>query len=367
MSVADLCIYFVIGLVSVAYPILLQVIATLDEKYASMVIVELFKKEWEYKWFRNLLVVTLGLIGCYALANLSLTLSTIPGLLAVITYGLLLSTAALITIFLLFISKILIYYTPARIVPYFISKKNDQEYLYFNALGDILYFSIDRRLDGIAKLIHEYYYRAFAAQRETQKTRPVVYPEPYYALLHNIVSRLAPLSNPGFRFLEHRTVGGIWLLGEMKENAISDRTYSSLWALLTIAVRFERDDMVMLFWANAHQYFNFHLNRVHEEYENNEGKPLIKNQAAVTSRDQERDRFLEFCCALGGLMLFRNRLAGIRRMFSYTSSTPPSYDLLPLHMTQVFRRFFQFWDPYQMIFPFTGAAAGRRRNGRSRI
>ena len=352
MSIVDLCIYFVIGLVSVAYPILLQVIATLDEKYASIVIVELFKKEKEYRCFRILLVACLCLIGIYALSNLSLTLNELPGLLRGVAYALLLATALLVTTFLLFISKILTYYTPARIVTYFISKKADQKYLYFNALGDILFFAIDKKQDGIARLIHEYYYKAFAAHRKAHPNEPVVYPDAYYTLVYNIVSRLAPVKNAAFTFLEHRTVGGIWLIGELKDVEISEATYTWLWRLLTVAVRFERDDMVMLFWANAHQHLIYHLQRVTADYENRDGQPHIKNAAAVARRDAERERLLEFTHALGGMLLFRNRLECIRRTFRYTSSTPPSYDLLPVHMTQVFQRYFQFLDPYQERFPF---------------
>jgi hypothetical protein len=359
MSIVDMCISFVIGLLSVAYPILLQVIATLDEKYSSVVIVELFKKEREYRFFKILLVVTLVLIGCYGIANLSVTINilinSLPGLSLIIVCGLFLSTTLLITSFLLFISKILTYYTPSRIVNYFICKKEDRNYEYFNALGDILYFSIEKKLDGVALLIHEYYYKAFSDYRLKNSNEPVVYPDPYYALVLNIVSRLAPVSNPNFRFLEHRTVGGVWLIGEMKQIEISERTYGCLWRILTIAVQFERDDMVMLFWSNAHQHLVYHLSWITKEYENNGGESIIRNQEAVQKRDIERERFIEFTFALGGLLLFKNRLRCIKRMFRYTSSTPPSYDLLPLHMTQVFRSFFKFWDPHDEHFPFMGS------------
>jgi hypothetical protein len=355
MGIVDICIYFVIGLLSVAYPILLQVIATLDEKYSSVVIVELFKKEKEYRFFRVLLVITLSLIWCYVIANLSITINKLPGLPLIIVNGLFLSTALLITSFLLFISKILTYYTPSRIVKYFISKKEDRNYEYFNALGDILYFSIDKKLDGVAILIHEYYYKAFLTYREKHRNEPVVYPEPYYILVTNIVSRLSPVSNPNFRFLEHRTVGGVWLIGELKQIEISERTYGCIWHLLTIAVKFDRDDMVMLFWSNAHQHLTYNLAWITRDYENIEGAPVIKNQEAVTKRELERDRFIEFMLALGGLLLFKNRLHCIKRMFSYTSSTPPSYDLLPVHMTQVFLAFFKFWDAYHEHFPFMGS------------
>ena len=52
MSYFDFCIYFTISLTGVAYPLLLQVIARLDDKYTSHHIVELFKKERIYWSFR---------------------------------------------------------------------------------------------------------------------------------------------------------------------------------------------------------------------------------------------------------------------------------------------------------------------------
>ena len=49
MTSIDAYIYIIIGLLGVAYPILLQVIARLDDKYSSDIIVELFDQEWESK------------------------------------------------------------------------------------------------------------------------------------------------------------------------------------------------------------------------------------------------------------------------------------------------------------------------------
>ena len=55
MTGIDFYIYIVISLLGVAYPLLLQVISRLDEKYSSENIVELFDKELEGKTFKWLL------------------------------------------------------------------------------------------------------------------------------------------------------------------------------------------------------------------------------------------------------------------------------------------------------------------------
>lgn len=51
MTSIDAYIYIIIGLLGVAYTVLLQVVARLDEKYSSDKIVDLFDKEWENKVF----------------------------------------------------------------------------------------------------------------------------------------------------------------------------------------------------------------------------------------------------------------------------------------------------------------------------
>ncbi len=351
MTIPDLCIYFVIAILSVAYPILLQVISRLDEKYSSIVIVDLFKKEREWLLFRIFTISTLVLVGLYALINLFLFLNRMPYINQAVVYLLFSSTVLLIIYFLLFISKILTYYTPAKIVGYFISKKDDQKFEYFNALSDILYFSIEQQKDVFARMIQDYYYEAFYNYRKKSIGKPVEYPQPYYQLVINTVSRLAPLNNRRFGFLEHRTVGGIWLIGEGKDIELSERTYSYLWNSLTIATNFERDDMVMQYWSTAHQHFIYHLSRVHPVSENS-GDYAIVNQKAIDTRNNERNRFLEFNQALMGLLLFKNRLSCIKRIFAYTTSIPPSYDLLPVSMTEVFNIFFNFWDVYSRNFPF---------------
>jgi hypothetical protein len=350
MSVADLCIYLLIAMLSVAYPILLQVISRLDEKYSSVVIVDLFEKEKEYARFRELLVSTLVFIACYAVINLFITLNAIPCINQIVVYLLVASTSLLIIYFLLFISKILTYYTPSKIVAYFITKKDNQEYEYFKALGDVLYFSIEQQKEVFAKMIIDYYTKAFIQQRGTDNSTPVVYPQPYYELISNIVSRLAPLKNRRFGFLEHRTVGGIWLIGNLENKEISENTYSSLWNSLTIAINHERDDMVMQYWATAYDHLERQLPEIDRQFQ--EGSTVVINQAAIDKRHKDRQRFIEFNQALLGLLLYKNRLNCIKRIFGYTTSTHQSSNLLPLYMSEVFDTFFRFWDVYDHNFPF---------------
>ena len=64
--------------------------------------------------------------------------------------------------------------------------------------------------------------------------------------------------------------------------------------------------------------------------------------------NNERKRFPEFMYALGGMMLFEKRYKVLKGFFNHTTSQPPSYDLLPLSIVQIFIAFVEFIDPYRI-------------------
>ena len=72
----------------------------------------------------------------------------------------------------------------------------------------------------------------------------------------------------------------------------------------------------------------------------------------MKKREKERSRFLEFHYALGGMVLYFRDVDLIKKFFNYTTSTPPNYVLLPIHMNTVFESFFRFFDPNERNFPW---------------
>jgi len=72
----------------------------------------------------------------------------------------------------------------------------------------------------------------------------------------------------------------------------------------------------------------------------------------VNKRKSERNRFLEFHYALGGLLIYKKRYACLERIFSYTDSHPPKYELLPESMVEIFDFYNQVHDPYDIKYPW---------------
>jgi len=152
------------------------------------------------------------------------------------------------------------------------------------------------------------------------------------------------------RAIEHRAVSGLWLLGEDFEDiTISDETYGWLWRnIYTIC---DNPRLVKMFWANSSQYFDYRLQSVLPEYDYGQEKLVITNQEQVEKREMERNRFLEFHYALGGLLLYRKHYITLNYLFEYSQSQPPKYVLLPETTTEIFHWFENFRNEFKHRTP----------------
>lgn len=347
-------INIIIALLGLAYPILLQVIARLDEKYESENIATLFKTEWEWKAFRYTLVASL--ISVFIWSFKFEPLNEIEGMNFLIENSasllIALSATLLVISFFFFVGKVIKYYTPYSIIPYLIKghDTSKSEIKFFPALADLLLLSIRKQQTNISRTLSDFFYSAFRRVREKPNNIPVIYPDQYYDTIYRAIEELAILKEKRNYLLEHRASGGIWLLGEMQGKEISEKTYLWLWRNLLIAVRYNQDDLIINHWETCHQYYSYSLPYIHKEYDNTTTSFQVSNQKEVEKRLAERKKFIEFHYALGGLLTYKNRYSCIKRLFSYTQSQPPKYELLPESMQEVFSFYFEVRDPYDRSY-----------------
>jgi len=121
MNSIEICIPFIVAILGVAYPILFQVISNLGEKYDSVLLVSVFKKEWEYKIFKYLLYITLAAVLLYILAGITRIIN-INWLIEQSEILIIILTSCLIISFFLLVHRILIYYNRNDLAIYFIGK-----------------------------------------------------------------------------------------------------------------------------------------------------------------------------------------------------------------------------------------------------
>src|SRR5260221_6632879 len=198
----------------------------------------------------------------------------------------------------------------------FKKKPKEKNYEYFGAISDILYYSIRNQNEKIAKTISDFMYGAFKEIRDKNPNKEVVYPNNYYEVVSKTIEELAPQKNKRLTFLEHRTAGSVWLLGEFGSSKISEDTYSWIWSNIQLALKYDRDDYIIYHWEQAHQYMSYSLKHIIPIYSRDPFR--ITNQKEIDERFEERKRFLEFHYALGGLLLYKRRYRCIQRAFTYT-------------------------------------------------
>lgn len=348
MNSIEICIPFIVAILGVAYPILFQVISNLGEKYDSVLLVSVFKKEWEYKIFKYLLYITLAAVLLYILAGITRIINT-NWLIEQSEILIIILTFCLIISFFLLVHRILIYYNRNDLAIYFIGKDkkidpNSGNRLYFESISELLYWSIKNQNEHIAKTISDYFYGCFQKFREKKTYRKTGYPEQYYIVTYKATLELLIINDNKLIFLESRIPGGIWLLGEFANTKIPEKTYSYLWINLRQCVDYKRDDIILSYWQNASQYFSYSLRSIDKTF--SEDYQSILNSNEIAEQEKERSRFLEFNYALGGLLTYQQRYDCIHRLFRFTQSEPPKYVLLPETMRAVFDCFFKFMDSY---------------------
>ena len=191
MDKIEIYISVTITILGLAYPILLQVIARLDEKYGSTLIVELFDKEQIKKWFKILLVTSLVSIFIWTfkfkpfiqLDGWDYLINNSANIL------ILLNATALVVLFFQFVNKILVYYTPAKFINYLIGKHNKKgsDLQYFKALTDVFLLSVQKQNQTISQTLSRFFYDAFKIERAKSNSQAVEYPEAYYSLVYKSI------------------------------------------------------------------------------------------------------------------------------------------------------------------------------------
>jgi len=354
IGVIEICTAFIAAVLGIAYPILLQVIQHFDKKYHSERIINIFKDELEYRFFKISLYLTLIItlswiiikyyLGNSTLYNINLEHSAI--------WLLLISTSILVIIVIKLINKIFIYLNFQELPKHIIEKLDiilyesfDPTKVYqinnFEAITDLLIYSVRQQDDRADPLINDFFYKIFSKWRELNPNKP--YPTEYYKMIYKTTEELVGLKNNKLKLTESSVASQVWLFGDYLDTTIQEETYRWLWEFLIIPIDNEKDKWIMNYWETAHQYFTYSLQKIYPEYSESDWQ--ICNQVEINKREKERERFLEFHYVLGGLLMYRQRYDCIRRIFNYSMSEPPDYVLLPKTMDDIFEGFFKFRNP----------------------
>lgn len=367
-NIIEICVAIDIAILGIAYPIIVDKISNIGDKYQSQYIPVLFHNEFPQKSLKCVYnekeykVTILKLFLILTLISFLFIIFKAEPLwgwdnwfinnsakLLIFTFSLILTV-----LFFLWLDKVILYNGKSssllkHIVKKYNSLKEDDEMRQYHlkAINELTYYAVEKQDEHLQETLLEFYYKTFAnIRRKHKKELPLKYPVDLYFMVNKLNEEATIVQNRKLKAIEHRAVSGIWLLGEdFEEVIISEETYSWLWRNIYTICDYPR--LVKMFWANSSQYYDFRLKLIFEDYDFE--ARAIKNKVEVKRRNEERKKLIEFHYALGGLVFYRKKYDLLKYFFEYSQSHPPKYVLLPESMTQIFYWFEHFRNEFKNI------------------
>ena len=349
-NIVEICVPLIIVLLGTAYPIILNNISNIGEKYHSKYIIALFKQERFYNQssFQWILYLSLFLLiplifkfeplfgwdNCFINNSANILVSLV--------------TALLLFIFFKWIKKISIYNSNIDSLLDYIIKRYEssngktKEYA-FMSINDIAIYAVNTKdIDLQTKLLDFYFNYVIKYRKEYNSTnKELNYDEEFSGLIRRIIDECVENNYKDLLPLRYSAINGVLLIPyDTQSIKISEDTYNNLWYNITL-IR-NNPDYISKFWAHSNQYFWTGLKEIALNFDRSNEKEFIE-------REQERKRFLEFHYAVGGLLLYSKNYEALKYIFSYSQQTPPKYELLPYNMRDIFEQIEYFRNENKQI------------------
>ena len=352
----------IIAIFALGFPLLIQTITRIDDKYNSTKLIEVFRQEtitniFIWSLILSICFYTIWLLQIPPFANWGLLIDNS----ALILVGL--STIILIIATFLTAHLIYIYFVPEKLTNRLIqvhnnTKNEKRKTLYFEAISKILFYSINKADEPLARTLLEFYYGAFITFRKGKEGKPIEYPQEYYNAIFEANELLCCRKKKTISYFNDSTLFHLFL-DEYQKTVISTKTYRFLWNLIVQSIYHNREDFIVSYWHKAHQLFSLFMPSIHPDYDYSTTPIVLKNSTAVKEREKERQDFLEFHYVLGGLLMYQQKYSIIKVLMNFTQQQPPRYFLVPEKMQEIIERYMQidgeeYLNPvyYQQIYWF---------------
>lgn len=354
-----ICIPLITAIFAFALPLLLQTAARIDDKYSSTILVKIFRKDRLCRFFLYSMLIALSMIiiwACQFESMIDIYIINNSALILLAISSIVLISSTIGVIWLTYI-----YYVPElllkRLVKQYKNCKNNQEHkLYFESISKILFYSISKADEDLSRSLLQFYFDTFVSYRKGKENIKITYPDEFYNAIFEANELLCKRERKTVSLFNDSTLYELFI-DEYQHTIISDKTFYLIWMCHFQSLLYSKEGFIMSYWKKAHQYLNLFLAPIQNKYD---VKWQVTNQDEVNKRAQERERFLEFHYALGGLLLFREKYDLMKQISLWTNQTPPKYVLVPETMEEVITRFMDvskkgsYTNPvyYEQKYPF---------------
>ena len=368
-KIVEICVPLIAVLLGTAYPIILNNISNIGEKYNSKYLLVLFKQEpfqkkrgftmksfqFKFDLFQWFLIFSLGsltflIFEFKPLINIWIINNSANLLVFILTLSLLI-------IFFLWLKEVSLYTGDIIKLLEYLTKKYyeeadiDKKQYILMSINELTINAVENNDKRIEEDILKFYLglrirlrKEYKDNHNKQNEEGIRYPYYYHQLIRELIKIFVDRNDDNFISLQSRITNGDFLVPNDFQNIkISEDTYNSLWYNITL-IR-NNTDYMSKFWSHSNQYFWTELKDIVRYLDNS-------NKGEVEERELERKRFLEFHYAVGGLLLYSKNYEALKYIFSYSQQTPPKYELLPYKMRDIFDWVEFFRNEYKQIPKF---------------
>ena len=358
-NVVDICIAINTSILGIAYPILIDKVSNIGEKYNSEYLSNLFNEEkpqkgFKIKYWRNKSINTPPIINLVIALSISMFIFkifqvTTPKFLDFYLINnsadllVVIFTTLLIITFIKWLKLISLYNgKTTKLLNHLINKHklNPTDYT-LKAINELTYHAIEKQDEHPQITLVAFYFEEFFKNYElTNNKNEIELPDDLYSFIFKLNKILIEKKNNNLSVIEHRAVSGYWYIGDgWFKIEISEKTYSNLWKNLYLICDYPK--FIKQYWANVNQFYQVQLDDTYDDYDG------IKSKEFKKKRKTSKRRFLEFHFALGGLLLYRNQFSSLKYLFEYSQSEPPKHYLILSNMTEIFDWFDYFRNDYK--------------------
>ena len=295
-----------------AYPLILQAIERIDQKYTSSVLSTDLRKRWQFKAFNVLIIVCIACVGI-----LAYVLECVDN--EWWKYGVV--SAAVFLILLLMIDVVLLvqqiidYYSPKDLLRMLKknAKKRDADALLdlakFAAKTDDFMLHVNS-LSEIASLFYE-------EQQKAPKDKPVEYSPELYDILSKVAKRVG---DPTLFDDRYNYIGILaTVYNHSSEGGLSQDTLLRIWEMVNRAAKAGNTGWFRDYWTYADQYYRF--------YKLNGRTPLSDNNLK---------EFYRYHVMIGGLLIYFKRYGWLTHIMRFSQSQPGKFELIPSTLGRIF-------------------------------
>lgn len=295
-----------------AYPLILQAIERIDQKYTSSVLSTDLRKRWQFKAFNVLIIVCIASVGI--LAYVLECFDNEWWKYGVVSAAVFLILLLMIDVVLL-VQQIIDYYSPKDLLRMLKknAKKRDADALLdlakFAAKTDDFMLHVNS-LSEIASLFYE-------EQQKAPKDKPVEYSPELYDILSKVAKRVG---DPTLFDDRYNYIGILaTVYNHSSEGGLSQDTLLRIWEMVNRAAKAGNTGWFRDYWPYADQYYRF--------YKLNGRSPLSDNNLK---------EFYRYHVMIGGLLIYFKRYDWLTHIMRFSQSQPGKFELIPGTLGRIF-------------------------------